>query len=105
MKIVNIPAINFEIPDDMTVPEFAQFTRDALKELVIKFPCYGNSWEQCDLDFWNKRLENEVEEFKKALTPAAKVRKLVNIFNIAAMARTVILRDESLNNDLGRLFG
>src|SRR5690606_42067070 len=102
MEILKLPAINFELPDLMSVPELSQFTKDALQEMVVKFPAYGNSWEKCDLDFWNKRLANEVEEFQKALTPAAKVRKLVNIYNIAAMARHVILRDEA---EMRRLFG
>lgn len=58
----------------------------AIRELINKFPDYGNSYLNSGLDFWAERLENEVTEFKKAQTTAQKKRKAVNIFNIAWMA-------------------
>ena len=60
-----------------------------MKELIIKYPAYGNSYldtDKLNLAFWKKRLTNEIQEYKKCLTPQERKRKIVNLFNLVWMA-------------------
>lgn len=67
-------------------PDFDKIIPLCIHELDIKFEQYGNSWLDMYRGYWDERLTNEIEEFKKALQPNARKRKLLNIINIAAMA-------------------
>ena len=71
------------------------------EELCDKFKHYGNSYtdpQRCDLKFWRKRLANEVQEYKKCLTPAERKRKLANLFNLVWMAYGYELMMEGKKN-------
>ncbi len=72
--------------DEILTPNFDLITDLCMQELRIKFPEYGNSWVKDDTNYWFKRIENEVEEYKKSMTPISARRKLLNIINMSAMA-------------------
>lgn len=70
-------------------PDFHIITELCKNELNIKFPEYGNSWMvgQCQTqEYWLQRIRNELEEYEKSMTEASKMRKLLNIINMGAMA-------------------
>ena len=67
-------------------PDFETIIPLCIKELDIKYPDYGNSWMREKKAYWIRRIGNEVEEYKKSMTPASEKRKLLNIINMAAMA-------------------
>lgn len=67
-------------------PDFEKIIPLCIRELNIKFPDYGNSWMECDKEYWIKRMGNEVEEYEKSMTLVSEKRKLLNIINMAAMA-------------------
>ena len=53
-----------------------------------KFPEYDNSWVGFfDSDFWNKRLDGEVEEVKQQsnFDQEGKIDELVDVINVCAM--------------------
>lgn len=74
------------MPEEQINPNFEKIIPLCIRELTIKFPDYGNSWMKMLPEYWQKRLENEVDEYKKSLSPESAKRKLINIINIAAMA-------------------
>ena len=64
--------------------------------MSLKFPEYGNSWEETiyefqqhaiklDNEFWDKRLKQEVKEFLKAKNVADARKELADIINISSM--------------------
>ena len=67
-------------------PNFDFLIVKAIHELDIKYEQYGNGWLDESEGYWDKRLSNEVEEFKKGTSQISRKRKLLNIINIAAMA-------------------
>ncbi len=67
-------------------PDFESIIPLCYKELNIKFPDYGNSWQDEKKKYWQKRLANEVKEYKDSMSRASEKRKLLNIINMAAMA-------------------
>jgi len=70
-------------------PDFNIIIQLCINELNIKFPEYGNTWQegQClTTEYWIKRIGNELEEYKKSMTPMSAMRKLLNIINMVAMA-------------------
>jgi len=81
--------MNIKIGDDgkeQMDPDFEKIISLCIKELDIKFPEYGNSWLECNKEYWIKRIGNEVKEYDMAMTPQSEKRKLLNIINMAAMA-------------------
>ena len=71
---------------DQKNPDFTSIIKLATHELDIKYEQYGNSWLDSPEGYWDKRLFNEIEEFKKGTSQTVRKRKLLNIINIAAMA-------------------
>jgi len=67
-------------------PDFEKIIPLCIKELDIKFPDYGNSWTEEKKSYWEKRIANEVEEYKNSMSKPSDKRKLLNIINMAAMA-------------------
>lgn len=67
-------------------PDFEKIIPLCIHELDIKFPEYGNSWENCNKEYWIKRMLNEVKEYEMSMTKTSDKRKCLNIINMAAMA-------------------
>lgn len=78
--------VDFELPEGMNVPDLQLILSKCIRELIVKYPDYGNSWQTDYHDYWLKRLHNEVNEFESAIGPQAAKRKLINIINIAMLA-------------------
>ena len=78
-------------------PDFESIIPLCYKELNIKFPDYGNSWQEEPKSYWEKRLSNEVDEYIKSMSVASELRKLLNIINMAAMAYQTL--NDSLPQD------
>ena len=70
-------------------PDFEKIIPLCIRELNIKFADYGNSWMKCDKDYWVERIANEIDEYKKSMTPQSEKRKMLNIINMAGMAWSV----------------
>ena len=89
-KIVSVDGA-YELLPGMADPTEAisRLVAAGMYELKIKFGSYGNSYldtKKLDLEFWKKRLSNEVLEYTICLTPEERKRKLANLFNLVWMA-------------------
>ena len=79
-----------------------------LCELKIeeKYPKYGDSWVGFfDDEFWNKRLQGEVDESKliSSLDQDGRISELVDVINICAMQITNLLEDRKRQSVMMRL--
>jgi hypothetical protein len=77
--------------EEMILPNYDEILAEA-----HKFKSYGNSWTEKGKDFWDKRLEREVQEFKDAQSPAEARHKAANILNIAAMAYNQLQKEPGI---------
>jgi len=71
-------------------PQFPRIILDCINELEIKFKDYGNTWEDGNQQYWFERINNEIDEYHKAIGLPARRRKLLNIINMCAMNITNI---------------
>lgn len=83
--------ITIDLPDDIALPNIEQIIKRCIEELIIKHKNYGDSWKTTlDIDWWKMRIENEIDEFKKAIDNPARERKLINIINICMFTHTLL---------------
>lgn len=57
-------------------------------KILKKYPEYGNSWKHLfDDNFWNNRLQNEVDEVKEnsSFSQEARIEELIDVINVCAM--------------------
>ena len=78
-------------------PNFEKIVPLCIKELDIKFPDYGNSWQTLNKTYWQQRIRNEVDEYQNSMTSISEKRKLLNIMNMCAMAYETT-KDETKTN-------
>ena len=72
----------------MSGPNFEALVKLCKAEIEAKQPLYGDEWRgHSDKEWWLRRLKQEIAEFEAASTTAEEQRKLVNVVNLAAMAR------------------
>ena len=76
-------------------PDFVEIAKLAQAELDIKYVNYGNSWLTQNEAYWKQRIKNEVDEYVKSMTIDSEKRKLLNIFNMCAMAFTTVSETRS----------
>ena len=71
------------------VPNWQELSKAAIDVVYERFDAYGNAWIKHDAKYFGIRMQNEVDEFKKAMSDAERRRKCLNILNLAMMAHTV----------------
>ena len=71
------------------VPNWQEISKAAVDVIYERFDAYGNAWVRSDPKYFGIRMQNEVEEYKNAMSDAEKRRKCLNIINLAMMAFTV----------------
>ena len=55
------------------------------RKIESKFPEHGNSWKTTwSYEFWNKRLQGEVDEAKQDYTDN-RIEELIDVINVCAM--------------------
>ena len=86
-------------------PNFKEIINECKKQMKIKFPDYGNSWDdreftfgyspEVDNEFWKKRLKTELKEFLKSNDVDDAKKELIDIINIACMIyeKSIYYRD------------
>ena len=82
------------MPEKCKQPGWARITEHASKKIEKKFKQYKNSWvEYYDPDFWNQRLQGEVDEVKELsdLEYEEKMDELIDVINICAMQYTNLM--------------
>jgi len=85
-----------EIEEQLEFPDFDKIIMHCKTIMSLKFPEYKNSWKSIDYDFgffsgmsdnrfWNKRLQDEVQEFLSSTRREDAMKELVDIINVCAM--------------------
>lgn len=85
-----------EIVEQLEFPDFDKIIMHCKTIMSLKFPEYKNSWKDVDYDlgffegfndnrFWQKRLQDEVNEFLKAKTTEDTRKELADIINVCCM--------------------
>ena len=87
------------MPEKQTNPDFGKIIPKCIKELDIKFSDYGNSWMVAKTPYWIKRIENEVDEYKKSMSDNSAKRKLLNIINMCAFVFDNLENGRMSHND------
>ena|SRR6185312_2653274 len=81
------------LPSECQQPLWDRIVSDCKRKILEKYPQYGNSWKDFDLqgtntEFWKKRLLKEVEEvFEKQ--GVNRLEELTDVINICAMMYSI----------------
>ncbi len=83
------------------LPYWGQIQNLCGLKIKQKFPQYGNSWKECfDDNFWNQRLQGEVNEVKEvsSLDQDRRISELIDVINVCAMQISNLL--DSRNKEI-----
>lgn len=73
--------------EKIELPDFEELKQECMKKMIENFSKYKNTWSDqfLPLDWWEKRLKNEIEEIFSAKSPQEYVNEIPDAVNILAM--------------------